>query len=505
MKKVLLTIAMLGVSCAFAVGVASVPAETVKATGDIKINETNFPDANFRKFIMEEDYGKDGILTASEIADLKQIYVNNMNISNLKGIEYFTELEDLYCFGNEITSLDVSDNSSLKILWCYGNKLTDLDVSKNTDLVSLYVFKNKLTNLDLSKNTKLYEVECQDNELNKLILPKNDILSNLHCYHNKLKNLEISDNPYLVMVHEKGWISHDVEDPDYEAYVYYSENENIDASLFYDHDTEIICNPDIYEIKADNQYPVCGKTTNLKVLLNNEPVKDKVSWKSSDDTIAKVDANGKVTTKMAGTVTVTATVGGKNLKCDITVLYKDVTNSKDFWYGPTNYMTALGVVKGYDKQTKFKPANQCTRAQMVTFLWRLKGSPEPKSDICKFSDVKKTDYFFKPVVWGNEQHVVEGYKDGTFGPQKVCQRKHAVTFLWRLAGCPDDFNSRGCKFTDVKKSDYFYYPVIWASVGGVLEGYKDGTFRPDGKCLRRQMVTFLYRFKHNNWTYDAED
>ncbi len=235
---------------------------------------------------------------------------------------------------------------------------------------------------------------------------------------------------------------------------------------------------------------VCGKNTSLKATLKESTAK--ITWKSSNNKIATVDSKGKITAKMAGAVTVTATAAGKSAECVVTVLYKDVINAKDFWYAPTNYLTAKGVVKGYDKQTLFKPANNCTRAQMVTFIWRLQGEPAPKAKTCKFSDVKATDYFYKACIWGNENHIVEGYKDGTFGPQIVCARKHAVTFLWRLAGKPK--TSAANKFSDVKKSDYFYTPTIWASEQNILAGYSDGTFRPEGDCLRRQMVTFLYKY-----------
>ena len=233
----------------------------------------------------------------------------------------------------------------------------------------------------------------------------------------------------------------------------------------------------------------CGNTDILRVV----GVKSTVKWTSSDDTIATVDKTGVLSGRSAGKATITAKVDGKTFTCKVRVLYKDVTNSKDFWYDPTNCLTDKGVVKGYDKQTKFKPAKECTRAQMVTFIWRLMGEPKPKSTSCKFSDVEKTDYFYKACIWGNENKIVEGYKDGTFGPQNVCARRHAVTFLWRLAGSPDPKSTKN-KFSDVKTSDYFYKATLWASEKKILAGYDDGTFRPNGNCLRRQMVTFLYKY-----------
>ena len=221
------------------------------------------------------------------------------------------------------------------------------------------------------------------------------------------------------------------------------------------------------KINKDSSSIVCGKTDTLQATVTGS--NDSVIWKSSDPKVATVDNNGKVTAKMAGTATITATASGQSAACLVTVLYKDVTNTKDFWYAPTNYLTAKGVVKGYDKQTNFKPANNCTRAQMVTFIWRLMGEPAPKAKDCKFSDVKAKDYFYKACIWGNENHIVEGYKDGTFGPQIVCARKHAVTFLWRLANKPSP-KSKDNNFKDVKKSDYFYTATLWASEQNILAG-----------------------------------
>ena len=133
---------------------------------------------------------------------------------------------------------------------------------------------------------------------------------------------------------------------------------------------------------------ICGRNLTLKDTFKGE---SSVTWKSSNSKIATVDSKGKITTKMAGKVTISATASGRTEKCVVTVLYKDVTNTGDFWYAPTNYLTAKGVVKGYANQTEFRPANECTRAQMVTFLYRLQGEPKTKSNKCKFDDVKSGD------------------------------------------------------------------------------------------------------------------
>lgn len=239
---------------------------------------------------------------------------------------------------------------------------------------------------------------------------------------------------------------------------------------------------------------VAGKTCQLKATLTGTD--SKITWKSSNPNIASVDKNGKISAKSAGAVTITASVKGKKATCKVTVLYKDVTDNSSFWFKPVNYLTAAGIVKGYENGTLFEPVNhqKCTRAQMVTFIWRMAGSPEPKTKTCRFTDVKKTDYFYKACLWGNEKHIVEGYKDNTFGPGIVCARRHAVTFLWRYAGKPKVAASVKNRFSDVKKGSYYYDAVLWSQDKKILVGYSDGTFRPNAVCLRRQMATFLYKY-----------
>ncbi|MCR4671538.1 MAG: S-layer homology domain-containing protein [Saccharofermentans sp.] len=516
----------------------------------VDIDEKHFPDRNFRNIIKSYDLDGNGWLSNIEAARVQNLDIPQRNIDKLDGIQYFKYLTVLDCSGNnlekldlsknvmllnlncnnnKITSLDLSRNtrlasvvsysnqltdlnisnckkltniacfsnklSSLTVsqcprltsLTCYSNRLSSLDLSKNTDLETLYCDENKLQTLDLRNNHSLKLVDCYVNSISSLKLGNSPYLRKLYCMGNKISEIDISGCPLLLKAYKEG-----VKENSYlgligEIYhVYDGKNENI---LGFDEGTKLVKEISL-SINKKEANVICGKNLTLKATTNST---NTISWKSSDTKIATVDSTGKITGKQAGKVTITATVSGKSAKCTVTVLYKDVINSKDFWYAPTNYLTAKGVVKGYANQTEFRPANDCSRAQMITFLYRLQGEPKTKATTCKFTDVKKNDYFYKPVIWALEQGITTMSSDKKFNPQTICTRAQTVTFLWRMAGKPEPI-AKTCRFHDVKKSDYFFKATIWASEKKIVAGLSDGTFNPQGKCLRRQMVTFLYKY-----------
>ena len=164
----------------------------------VTIDNTNFPDANFRTVVKKFDTNQDSSLSDTEIAAVKKINCSNKGITNLKGIEYFTSLNILWCTDNQLTALDVSENTALTKLNCCFNKLTSLDVSKNTALTILECNANRLTSLDVSKNTALTELNCSINELTALDVSKNTALTILYCNDNQLTSLDVSKNTALI-------------------------------------------------------------------------------------------------------------------------------------------------------------------------------------------------------------------------------------------------------------------------------------------------------------------
>lgn len=163
----------------------------------VGIDKTNFPDDNFWNYLLEQDYGKDGVLTEAEIRNITVMDVSEKEIKSLKGIEYFTALRSLSCGFNELTAPDVSKNTALTYLRCDDNKLTALDISKNTALTRLSCSGNSLTSLDLSKNTALTSLSCNCNALTTLDVSANTSLDYLACYSNQLATLDLSKNMAL--------------------------------------------------------------------------------------------------------------------------------------------------------------------------------------------------------------------------------------------------------------------------------------------------------------------
>ena len=179
-------------------------------------------------------------------------------------------------------------------------------------------------------------------------------------------------------------------------------------------------------------------------------------------------------------------------RCDATRVnpFVDVPENS-YYYDSVMWAVENGVTAGLD-ETHFGPAANCGRAQVVTFLWRAAGAPEPENAVNPFEDVTESDYFYKAVLWAVENGITAGVDATHFGPTLPCTRAQVVTFLWRAVGAPDA--TAASTFTDVTDSGAYYYDaVLWAVENGVTAGMGDGTFGVTTICNRAQVVTFLYR------------
>ena len=169
--------------------------------------------------------------------------------------------------------------------------------------------------------------------------------------------------------------------------------------------------------------------------------------------------------------------------------FDDVTDPAKYFYEPVYWAVGKGITSG-KTSTTFAPYDSCTRAQVMSFLYKAMGSPSVGGSN-PFTDVKESDYFYKPVLWAVSQGITKGTTATTFGPYNTCTRAQVMAFLYKAKGSPSVGGSN--PFTDVKESDYFYAPVLWAVANGITNGTSATTFGPYNTCTRAQVMTFLYK------------
>ena len=210
-----------------------------------------------------------------------------------------------------------------------------------------------------------------------------------------------------------------------------------------------------------------------------------VTDKNGNELTLKDKGNGKYTFTMpAGKVEVKATFMEDNSMLNF---FYDVPNNA-YYYEAVKWAQEKGITGGIGNGL-FGPNQPCTRAQIVTFLWRAAGSPEPKA-MSSFADVSMDAYYAKAVAWAVENGITTGTGDGKFSPDATCTRAQSVTFLFRAIGKLVDSKA---EFSDVLADSYYANAVDWAVENGVTNGIGDGLFGPDNSCTRAQIVTFLFR------------
>ena len=243
------------------------------------------------------------------------------------------------------------------------------------------------------------------------------------------------------------------------------------------------------EVKANPNNAAGGSTVTVTVTPDKGYVLDKLTVTDiSGKEVDVAEKDGKYTFKMpAAKVTVKATfkeeVAFKNP-------FEDVF-ATDYYYDAVLWAVKEGVTNGTGTTT-FSPNAPCTRAQMVTFLWRAAGSPEPTAATCPFTDVDMGSYYGKAVLWAVEKGITKGTSTTTFSPDVTCTRAQMATFLCRMAGGKTESSIN--TFVDVKADAYYAESVQWAVENGITMGTGDNKFSPDATCTRGQMVTFLYRY-----------
>ena len=239
-------------------------------------------------------------------------------------------------------------------------------------------------------------------------------------------------------------------------------------------------------VTANRRYAERGDTVTITVKPDD-------GFKLDDLTVT--DKNGKelkLTDKGNGKYTFTMPASKVEIKATFvkeveTSPFSDVSTSA-YYYEAVKWAQEKGITGGIGNGL-FGPNQPCTRAQIVTFLWRAAGSPEPKA-MSSFADVSTDAYYAKAVAWAVENGITTGTGDGKFSPDATCTRAQSVTFLFRAIGKLVDSKA---EFSDVLTDSYYANAVAWAVENGVTNGIGDGLFGPDNSCTRAQIVTFLFR------------
>lgn len=512
MKKKLLSILL----CLVMV-VGSLPTAAF-AAGYVEINETNFPDAKFRSFVKEKlDKNNDGILDAGEIAAVKMIEANNMGIKSLEGVGFFTALETLKCWDNELTGLDLSKNTALKDLQCSNSKLQSLDLSQNTALESLDCSINELKQLNVSGCTALERLDCRGNQLDALDVSKNTELEKLYCWDNFLAKLDVSKNLKL---------------------------ERIDCGKNRLTSLDLDKNEKITDVNLDNQQfynngtLTAGETFDLNGLPGAFDLKRAINWKGG-----KVNETTGILTVDADATEVTYDYQTKSGNTDAKYLMPCKLNVKGGTTPVAKY--AISVTGGIANLAKAAEGSVVTltadapAANMHFARWEVESGseavtfanatnstttfPMPAGEV-KVKAVFEADEIMVPI-----QYDVSVLNDGN-GKAFASPAKAAADTAITLTATPNagyhfkawrvilgGVTITGNKFTmpaedvevqavfekdapiskhpflDVPAGAYYEDAVVWAVGKGITSGTNATTFDPNGTCTRAQAVTFLWR------------
>lgn len=436
----LLTLAMVFTFLPF----SAFAAEGVTDDSTIELSEQNFPDKAFREYIKTKfDKKPDNRLIPAERKAVKKIDVsggyNGQKITNLKGIEFFPNLEELYCDNNQLTSLDVSQNKALKYLNCSENQLTSLDVSENIALQKLSCYRNQLTSLDVSQNTQLKELRCYGNQLTSLDVSKNPALVWLSCTRNQLTSLDLSQNHALenLQVMENCLTSLDLS-PTVVSTLYAAGNQ-IDINVEETSRTfDLSTLPGKFDVtKATNWSGGAVSGSTLTVDKNATQVTytyDCGKGLSRDFTLnVKVVPDGTVTPPEPPVTPPEPPVtppsgGGDGGGAVVIVAAVGAVAAGVVGYGVYNYVSGQKL-QALLPEGVAAPEN---RAQTALLLWNTAGRPEP-AEAPAFADVADPDTA-KAAQWCVEQGLMKRRLNGKFAPGSSIPAYQVLNAYRKLAG-----------------------------------------------------------------------
>ncbi len=507
----------------------------VQADSGIPINSATFPDAAFRTVISGSDYDRDGngYLSSTEIGLTLNIYCQGRGIRSLQGIQYFTDLQGLWCADNSISSVDLSGNPDLRGLWCSGNDFTSLDLSCNPELVWVYCFDCNLTSLNVSGNPHLAFIECNTNplasldvshnpelehlmcgscELTSLDLSNNPKLAHLDAFRNHLTSLDVSHNPLLKRLDiwdNQGLGSIDLSgNPGLQ---YYNCANNGAVSVDVTHNPalqKLICSYNSItslDLSGNPQlvYLDCACNQIASLNLSNNPRLFFLQAFTNPFTTLDISNNSRlVRTYNAGLCqSEYAVCQGHSWTLDYGEDLMYFLCFDDAVALNTAAAGAVSTADDYVITNDALPADaDCvTRGEAVQALYELAGSPAVDASSTGYADVAPGSPYAAAVVWARDNGISYGYPDissDTFCPGTLVNRQDMAFMLYRYSVCMDWYSAfdygRTDDFGDYYEIDYYAWgPVTWAIQWEIMSPRGPGLLYPHGRVSRTELASMI--------------
>ena len=511
----------------------------------VAIDEEHFPDDNFRECVrVNSDEDKDGYLDNYEILYTWNLYCENSGVENVKGLEYFTALKGLWCKGNKIKKLDLSNNPDLEGVWCSFNPLTELDFSHNKKLAWVYCFNCKLKKLNIEKNKKLAYLECNANpglkkldmsanpelenlfcsncSLEELNVSSNPLLCELTCFGNKLKKLDVSHNPLIKRLDV--WDNEQLEDIDVS---------NLKEMQYYNIGNTAAKHPNIKNNKHLLEF-VCNYNEGVTSLdLSNNPELAYLAVEC-DINLKKLDIshNPKLYYLLAfGLSSIDKIDISKNYRLckaynEGTYMHEDpekigLAYEKKLDYGGSSdpfdelrHLIALDDrIDASLVNSKFngKKVPDCrlntndglsnnntfiTRGQAIQTLYMLAGEPDVKKLKTRFTDVPSDASYYNAVKWGEAHNICFGYPilcDNQFKGEELINRQDFALMAHRFAdlfklGTALDYGRSDWYKDSLDMDFYAWAPFTWALQWKIVDINDKSTYcRPHGRITYSQL------------------
>ena len=460
--------------------------QSVKAANDVvevvSIDEEHFPDENFRKcVVVNSDKDGDGWLDSNEIKNTWNLYCENSKIYSIKGVEYFTELQGLWCKGNNISEMDLSKNTKLLSVWCSYNPLTELDLSNCPNLVWVYCFNCKLKKLDFSKNKNLAFLECNANpDLNELDVSNNPVLEHLFCSNCSLEKLDVSKNLNLC-----------------ELTCFYNDLEELDVSrnLLLKR-LDIWHNPKLKDVDISNnkelQYVNIAWTAAKNVNVRNQKhLLELVCSYNNGITSLDLSQNSEL--------------AFLTVECDTKLQSLDLSHNPKLYYlrayglssiEKLDFSKNFRLCKAYNEG---KYADEPKMGEVYSKTIDYGGSSYPLDELRHYVALDNRMKGSKVNAKFNGKNVPDcklDKNDGLKDSDTFITRGQAMQTLYMLAGEPNVSNLK-TRFTDVPSDASYYDAVKWGEANNICFGYPvicDNQFKGEELINRQDFALMAYRY-----------